>query len=105
MLYGENKEKGLRMSNLRFESVHASQGGVITHDAACPDSGLAYALSLVDGPDLPVPMGIFRQVSATTYEERALVKAGESDYDKVFRGGNSWVVDDKGETHRSPKGV
>ena len=43
---------------------------LLIHDQFCEDSTPANLLSGFDYPDLPMPMGILRQVEYTNYEEK-----------------------------------
>jgi 2-oxoglutarate ferredoxin oxidoreductase subunit beta len=40
------------------------------HDETAQDPGLAYALSHLEPPEYPVPIGVFRSIEAPTFEGR-----------------------------------
>jgi 2-oxoglutarate ferredoxin oxidoreductase subunit beta len=46
-----------------------TEADLVVHDEAAEHSGLAFFLSQFDAPKLPVPLGVFRAVSAPSYEE------------------------------------
>ncbi|ANS80199.1 2-oxoglutarate oxidoreductase, beta subunit [Serinicoccus hydrothermalis] len=76
---------------------------VVVHDPADPDPTPAFALSRLDDPSMQtVPMGIFRQVERTTYddgvrEQVASATAGsvrdEASLDGLLHGRDTWTVD------------
>ncbi len=79
----------------------ADPGRIVVHDVSAEDPSAAFALSRLDSPDLAhVPMGIFRNVSRTTYddalrEQIASARTGEitdADIDALLAGRDTWQV-------------
>ena len=66
----------------------------LIHDVAVEDSSLAFLLSNMEHPDLPVPVGVFRRVEQTVYDDHYAPKGG--DLARVFRGPEAWVEDAAG---------
>lgn len=105
LIFGKDKDKGIRMRNMRPEIVRISADGVkpeeiIVHDQYNPDQTMAYMLSLLQYPLEPEPMGIFRQVSLPTYEDankyledKVRANAGDGDIMKLLHSGSSWRVE------------
>ncbi len=103
MVFGKEDDKGVRLNGLSAETV--TLGGGVTkddllfHDQSSPEPHLANLLARFSNPALPVPIGVFRQVTRPSYEElvhnqlnyaKAHTKA---DLNSVFNGGDTWTVD------------
>lgn len=74
MIFGNNRDKGLVLDGFDLKVVTIGQDGIteddiLTHDAKCADNTLHMKLALMQGPDMPVAMGVIRDVEADTYEE------------------------------------
>ncbi|MBT8201977.1 MAG: 2-oxoacid:ferredoxin oxidoreductase subunit beta [Acidimicrobiia bacterium] len=96
--------KGVAIEEGRAFVVDIEQFGedvVHTHDATIEDPSTAFALSrLSHGPHGPTPIGIFRNVQRTAYEdimdaqiEEAIEKKGPGDLAAVLRSNATWTVD------------
>jgi 2-oxoglutarate ferredoxin oxidoreductase subunit beta len=74
LVFGKDQNKGIRLRVLKPVIVNLDEGvsekELLTHDQFCEDSTPANLLSGFDYPDLPMPMGILRQVEYTHYEEK-----------------------------------
>ena len=46
-----------------------TEANILVHDSKCEDPTLQYKLALMEGPDLPVALGIFRDFETETYDE------------------------------------
>jgi len=75
MLFGTNKDKGLVMDGWNLKAVTVGQDGytiddILVHDAHCADSTLQLKLGLMTiENDLPVALGVIRDVKALAYDE------------------------------------
>lgn len=72
MLFGENNQKGLVLDGLKLKAVTIGQDGytidnILVHDAHTKDNTLHLMLSMM-GEELPVAMGIIRDVEAPVYD-------------------------------------
>jgi 2-oxoglutarate ferredoxin oxidoreductase subunit beta len=103
LIFGKNRDKGIRLNGLRLEVVPLGSGVVeddlLFHDEHVPDSTLAFLLAQMRHPDLPEPIGVFRDVERPIYEDliaRQLydeeAKHGRGDLQSVFDSGDTWVV-------------
>jgi 2-oxoglutarate ferredoxin oxidoreductase subunit beta len=104
MLFGKERNRGIRLNGLAPEVVTIGEHGIteddiLHHDETKPDTNLAHMLSQLDYPDFPVPLGVLRAVQRPTYDsiveeqqEMALSQYGEGDLDKLFNSGDTWVV-------------
>ena len=73
MVYGANMDKGLVLDGLKLKSVTIGQDGytmddVLVHDAHEKDNTLHMMLAMMSG-DMPVALGVIRDVDAPTYDE------------------------------------
>ncbi|MCH5236713.1 MAG: 2-oxoacid:ferredoxin oxidoreductase subunit beta [Muribaculaceae bacterium] len=73
MLFGKNKEKGLVQDGFGLKAVTVGEDGytiddVLVHDAHSVDDTLQRQLALMDGHELPLAIGIIRDVEGPTYE-------------------------------------
>ncbi len=74
MIFGTNNEKGLVQDGFNVKAVVIGENGytiddVLTHDAHQEDPTLHLKLALMDGADLPVALGVIRDVDALSYDE------------------------------------
>lgn len=103
LVYGKNRESGLRLNGLKLESVKLSDGftesDLLNFDATQDDSTLAYLLSQMNDPSLPVPFGIFKNIEKPTYESlfadhhSESKKQNDKDLEKLINAGQVWKVD------------
>lgn len=73
MLFGENKDKGLVLDGWNLRAVRIGENGVtekdiLIHDATTEDDTLHRKLAMMQGPDLPVALGVIRDVECETYD-------------------------------------
>jgi len=101
LLFGKNRDRGLRMRGHSLEVVQLGDGvteaDVIVHDER--DSALAFLLSVIRPPDFPTPMGVFRAVDRPTYESvlnsqirSAKERQGEGHLQQLLNRGDTWTV-------------
>lgn len=95
LVFGAKRNKGIRLgANLKPEVIQFEEGAppadLLVHDPLREDSSLAFMLSQMDYPEVPVALGLFRKVDAPVYEEKAPV-ATDIDFDSALRGSDSWV--------------
>jgi 2-oxoglutarate ferredoxin oxidoreductase subunit beta len=104
MVFGKNRDKGIRLNGLQPEVVTLGDGitedDLLVHDERAAEPTLAYLLSRMRQPDFPEPIGVFRCVDRPRYDERlnaqideALAAEGPGDFDKLFNAGDTWQVE------------
>ncbi|MCG3125625.1 MAG: 2-oxoglutarate oxidoreductase subunit KorB [Phycisphaerae bacterium] len=104
MIFGKNRDKGIRLNGTTPEVVELGKGvspdDLLHHDEKCAEPTLAYLLSRMRHPDFPEPMGVFRCVESPSYEDllmgqirAATAKLGPGDMDALFNDGDTWNVD------------
>ena len=74
MLFGKNMEKGLVRDGFLLKAVELGKDGytiddVLVHDAHTPSNFLHQQLAMMDGHDLPLALGVIRDVNAPVYNE------------------------------------
>lgn len=73
MIFGVENNKGLVLDGWNLKVVTIGENGVsendiLVHDAHCEDSTLHLKLAMMEGPDMPIAMGVIRSVQAETYD-------------------------------------
>lgn len=73
MLFGENNRKGLVLDGLQLKAVTIGEDGytlddILVHDAHTPATTLHMMLAMM-GEDLPVALGVIRDVEAPVYDQ------------------------------------
>jgi 2-oxoglutarate ferredoxin oxidoreductase subunit beta len=103
MIFGKNKDKGIRLNGTEPEIVELGKGitadDLLFHNEKSPEPTLAYLLSRMRHPEFPEPIGVFRDVDAPKYDvelnrqiESARAKKGEGDLNALFNSGETWTV-------------
>jgi 2-oxoglutarate ferredoxin oxidoreductase subunit beta len=104
MIFGKERDKGIRLNGLHPQIVDLGKDGVseadlLVHDEEAEDPYLAYILSRMWWPQFPVPVGVLRRVSRPTHDElvkgqieEAVAKFGEGDLGKLLVSGETWTV-------------
>jgi len=106
MRFGRDGEKGIRFNPTTFslEAVTPGEEGVSDDDVLVHDESnraLAGMLCAMDGPDLPVALGVIYRAPGPEYVESVRVqreqyraKVGPADLDALLHRGHTWRVDD-----------
>jgi len=73
MIFGKDLNKGLMLDGFNLKIVTIGENGVkasdiLVHDATCEDTTLHMKLALMEGPDMPVAVGVIRDVAEETYD-------------------------------------
>lgn len=104
LIFGQRRDRGIRLNGLRPEVVDLAAGAVreadlLIHDEGASGAGLGFLLSQLQAPEFPVPLGVFRQVTEPAYEDlcadqAAAVRAkqGIGRLDALLQGGAAWTV-------------
>ena len=74
MIYGVNRDKGLVLDGFNLKAVTIGENGItekdlLVHDALCEDITLQYKLAMMEGPDMPIAMGVIRSIPTETYND------------------------------------
>lgn len=73
MIFGKEANKGLVLDGFNLKVVTIGQNGItaadiLVHDATCQDTTLQMKLALMEGPELPIAVGVIRDVEEETYD-------------------------------------
>ena len=107
MIFGAEKNKGIRLNGLQPEVVTIGENGVSVadlwvHNETDPDATRTQILSRMWWPDFPVPVGVFRRVPRPTHDQllveqvesakAARAAKGPVDLQKLLAAGETWTV-------------
>ncbi len=108
MVFGKERNKGIRMNGAHPEVVTLGENGIteddlLVHDIHLQDPSVAFMLARMEyreGSEFPQPVGIFRAVERATYEdmmtdqiEAAIGKQGSGSLEKLINSGDTWTVE------------
>ncbi|MFN3192144.1 MAG: 2-oxoacid:ferredoxin oxidoreductase subunit beta [Aureliella sp.] len=102
MIFGNERDKGIRLNGLKPEVVDltsgVSQDDLLFHDEKA-DSALVHILAKMRHPEFPEPIGVFRDVEKDLFEDEvrgqmvaATEKKGPGDLNALFNSGDTWEV-------------
>jgi len=103
LVFGKNRDRGIRMSGPYHPEVvtlgnGVSEADLLVHDEKAP-LGYAFMLAHMEPPEFPMPIGILRRVESPCFETavreqiRAVTaKKGPGDLDKLLFSGDVWEV-------------
>ena len=82
MLFGKKQERGLVQDGFGLKAVTIGDDGytiddVLVHDAHCQSNFLHQQLAMMDGHDLPLAIGVIRDVEAPTYNDDVASQVAE----------------------------
>ncbi len=102
MIFGRERNRGLRLNGHRPEIVTIGEDGITEADILVHDEDdplLAAMLSTIYWPDFPVPVGVIRSVQRPTHSELlnqqvedAVTKRGRGNLTDLLDSGETWVV-------------
>jgi 2-oxoglutarate ferredoxin oxidoreductase subunit beta len=105
MIFGTNKDKGIKLDGLKPVIINLSDGKhsideIFVHDELDENPARAAILANLEKlPGMPTPVGVFRQVLKPTYDggveeqiKNITEKKGAGDLEKVLFSGNTWIV-------------
>jgi 2-oxoglutarate ferredoxin oxidoreductase subunit beta len=103
MIFGKDRNKGIRLHGLDPEVVNLGSGitadDLLIHDEKAEEPSLAYLLSRMVFPRFPECVGVFRCVQRPTYEEQldkqiqdVIQKKGRGKLEELFASDDTWTV-------------
>lgn len=107
MVFGANNDKGIVLDGFKLKAVTIGQDGytmddVLVHDATEPDNALHFKLAMmgcIGDTDMPVAMGVIRNVDAPTYDacveqqvEEVKNKKKDHNLMELLMQGETWEV-------------
>lgn len=104
MIFGKDKNKGLVRDGFLLKAVTIGEDGytiddVLVHDAHCESNFLHQQLAMMDGNELPLAIGVIRDVEAPVYNEEVAhqveevrAKKGFDSLRSMILAGETWEV-------------
>lgn len=104
MIFGKERNWGLILDGYKLKAVTIGENGVtmddiLVHDAKTPENFLHQALAMMDGHELPLAIGVIRDVDAPVYDaevkrqvEEVQQKKGFSCLRDFLLSGETWEV-------------
>lgn len=104
MIFGKNKDKGIRIKGTRLEVVTLGENGIteedlLVHDSYQKDPGIHLMLAKMSYPNYPVALGVIRSAMYPTYddlveEQIAYAKATSKIkcVDDLLNSGETWEI-------------
>jgi 2-oxoglutarate ferredoxin oxidoreductase subunit beta len=103
MIFGKDRNRGIRLNNLDPEVVDVGNGigvdDLLIHDEKAEEPSLAYLLSRMVHPRFPECVGVFRCVERPIYEEQlnqqieeSIKKKGPGKLEELFASDDTWTV-------------
>ncbi len=105
MIFGKNNDKGLVRDGFLVKAVEIGKDGytiddVLVHDAHTPSNFLHQQLAMMDGHDLPLAIGVIRDVEAPAYDEEVSkqvetvrARKGFTTLRDMILAGETWTVE------------
>lgn len=105
MLFGKDMDRGIVQDGFLLKAVRIGTDGytiddVLVHDAHTPSNFLHQQLAMMDGRDLPLAIGVIRDVDSLTYNDevdRQLADVrqahGFTDLRSMILAGDTWTVE------------
>ncbi|MCA9024819.1 MAG: 2-oxoacid:ferredoxin oxidoreductase subunit beta [Planctomycetaceae bacterium] len=103
LIFGANRDKGIRLNGKgELEVVgldEVKEDDLLFHDETSKEPAHAFKLARMRWPEMPEPMGVFRDIKKPTYDaavqqqmEDATAKNGGGDLEALFNSGDTWEV-------------
>lgn len=103
MIFGKNRDKGIRLNGMSPEVVDLNKSGTKEDDLLFHDEKAdpihAFLLARMRRPDFPEPIGVLRAVETPTFDDAmraqltdAVAKKGKGDLQKLLSSGDTWRV-------------
>jgi 2-oxoglutarate/2-oxoacid ferredoxin oxidoreductase subunit beta len=103
MIFGANRDRGIRLRGFTPEVVRIGDDGVTVddlwvHDVSDPDPTRAFILARMNSPEFPVPVGVLRAVQRPCYDAlvneqvESVAAGGKEALRRVLVGNRSWQV-------------
>lgn len=105
MIFGKDNDKGLVRDGFLVKAVEIGKDGytiddVLVHDVHTPSNFLHQQLAMMDGHDLPLAIGVIRDVEAPAYDEEVSkqvetvrARKGFTTLRDMILAGDTWTVE------------
>jgi 2-oxoglutarate ferredoxin oxidoreductase subunit beta len=102
MIFGKDRDKGIRLNGHTPEIVTIGQDGITEADILVHDETdplISFMLAHIYWPEFPVPVGVIRRIVKPTHDEmlvaqldQATAARGVGDLKKLLNSGETWTV-------------
>ncbi len=102
MIFGKDRDKGIRLNGHSPEIVTIGQDGITEADILVHDETdplISFMLAHIYWPEFPVPVGVIRRIVKPTHDEmlvaqldQATAARGKGDLKKLLTSGETWTV-------------
>ena len=103
MIFGKDRDKGIRLNGHQPEVVTIGQDGVTESDLLVHDQTdplIAFMLAHIYWPEFPVPVGVIRDIAKPTHDQllveqiaQATAARGAGDLRRLLNAGETWTVE------------
>jgi 2-oxoglutarate/2-oxoacid ferredoxin oxidoreductase subunit beta len=103
MIFGKDRDKGIRLNGHQPEVVTIGQDGVTEADLLVHDQTdplIAFMLAHIYWPEFPVPVGVIRDIEKPTHDQmlveqiaQATAARGAGDLRRLLNAGETWTVE------------
>jgi 2-oxoglutarate ferredoxin oxidoreductase subunit beta len=111
LIWGAEREKGLRWNGTELEVIRIGEGAseedCLVWDETRRDPSLAFMFGQLGPPQLPTPVGVFRAVEEACYErelvaqiEQQIEAVGQGKLGDLIYSGDLWTVEEDGSISR-----
>lgn len=102
LIFGRDENRAIRMNGFVPEAVELGsvpEKELLVHDSRIVDPTYSYMLARMQGPQLPLALGILRRVERPVYEEqmqqqseRVTQQRGKGDLARLLQSGDTWRI-------------
>ncbi len=105
MIFGKNRDKGIRINGTRLEVVklgdnNITENDLLVHDQHSKDPGIHLMLAKMSYPEFPVALGVIRSAKSETYDDLMEAQIAEIKakskikcMDDLLNSGETWFVE------------
>lgn len=105
MIFGKNRDKGIRINGTRLEVVKLGENNItekdlLVHDQHSNDPGIHLMLAKMSYPEFPVALGVIRSAKSETYDDlmeaqitEIKAKSKIKCMDDLLNSGETWIVE------------
>ncbi len=100
LLFGRNKDQGIRLNGLVPEICEATAPDVLIHRPDHQSPLYSQMIATLGLPDFPTPVGVIRRIRRPTYESQiqeqidsSKAKRGEGTWKELLHGNSTWTVE------------
>jgi 2-oxoglutarate ferredoxin oxidoreductase subunit beta len=105
MIFGKNRDKGIRINGTRLEVVKLGENNItekdlLVHDQNSNDPGIHLMLAKMSYPEFPVALGVIRSAKSETYDDLMEAQIAEikskskiKNMDDLLNSGETWFVE------------